>query len=321
MWAFLGLWGAAGGGLCGWVRVRLGFGRFVGVFGRVCSVWGRAELVGERFAVGLFVGEWAGSAELRQVADAGESGVVGVGPWPSGGEAQDRSSSVVDDSSGQTEQAGADCVSVDEPSWFLLGDVVCYPSVEVVRKGGAGKPGGVGEEVPGWAVGQPGVVFDVPYGQLRAGMGPVIGIGLYGRLFGVGGEGVVSPVGPQLRLGGIGETGAAYHHPHPATVPFLGGTECGLRHLGFAALGIVDGFPCGFLNSSDSGFDLRILGYGGLSNRLCEGVGSWVFSGLGLVGWGSGFRVGLGLFSSRGCRCRGFLLVCWLCFWRRGAAA
>ena len=59
----------------------------------------------------------------------------------------------------------------------------------------------------------------------------------------------------------------------------------------------------------------------GLSNRLCEGVGSWVFSGLGLVGWGSGFRVGLGLFSSRGCRCRGFLLVCWLCFWRRGAAA
>ncbi len=49
----------------------------------------------------------------------------------------------------------------------------------------------------------------------------------------------------------------------------------------------------------------------GLSNRLCEGLGSWVFSGLGLVGWGSGFRVGLGLFSSRGCRCRGFLLVCW----------
>ena len=113
----------------------------------------------EVFAVGLFVGEWAGSAELRQVADAGESGVVGVGPWPSGGEAQDQFSSVVDDSSGQTEQAGADCVSVDEPSWFLLGDVVCYPSVEVVSKGGAGKPGGVGEEVPGWAVGQPGVVL------------------------------------------------------------------------------------------------------------------------------------------------------------------
>ena len=41
-------------------------------------------------------------------------------------------------------------------------------------------------------------------------MGPVIGIGLYGRLFGVGGEGVVSPVGPQLRLGGIGETGSLY---------------------------------------------------------------------------------------------------------------
>ena len=176
---------------------------------------------------------------------------------------------MIHDSSGQSEQAGADSVSVGQCLSYGAG-VVFYLPVEVVSKGGAGKPGGVGEEVPGRAVGQPGVVFDVAYGQLRAGMGPVIGIGLYGRLFGVGGEGVVSPVGPQLRLGGIGETGAAYHHPHPATVPFLGGTEGGLCHLRFTAFGIVDGFPCGFLNSSDSGFDLLILGYGDRPFRACQ---------------------------------------------------
>ena len=47
------------------------------------------------------------------------------------------------------------------------------------------------------------MVFEVSYGQLRAGMGPVVGVGLYGGEFGVGGKGMVSPVGPQLRLGGI----------------------------------------------------------------------------------------------------------------------
>ena len=47
MWAFLGLWGAAGGGFVRVREVPLGFGRFVGVFGRVRSVWGRAEPVGD----------------------------------------------------------------------------------------------------------------------------------------------------------------------------------------------------------------------------------------------------------------------------------
>ena len=67
----------------------------------------------------------------------------------------------------------------------------------------------------------------------------------------------------------------------------------------------------GALADHDLGSDEPLAPLPGLSNCLCEGVGSWVFSGLGLVGWGSGFRVGLGLFSSRECRCRGFLLVCW----------
>ena len=47
MWAFLGLWGVAGGGFVRVGEVLAGFGRFVGVFGRVWSVWGRAEPVGD----------------------------------------------------------------------------------------------------------------------------------------------------------------------------------------------------------------------------------------------------------------------------------
>ena len=211
-----------------------------------------------------------GSAELGEAADTGEGGEVKVGPRPPCGEAQDQFSSVVHDPSREAKEAGADSVSVGQCLSDRAG-VVFYPPVEVVSQGGARKPGGVGEEVPRRAVRQPGVGFDVSDGQLGAGMGPVIGIGLYGRLFGVGGKGMVTPVGPQLRLGRVGQAGAAYHR--------------------------------------------------GLSNRLCEGVGSLGFIGSGLVGWGSGFRVGLGLFSSRGCRSRGFLLVCWLCSGRRGAAA
>ena len=69
---------------------------------------------------------------------------------------------MIHDPSGQSEQAGADSVSVGELSYRA--GVVFYPPVEVVSKGGARKPGGVGEEVPRRAVGQPGVVFDVSYG-------------------------------------------------------------------------------------------------------------------------------------------------------------
>ena len=63
------LWGAAGGGFL-WVReVPWGFGRFVGAFG----AWRDERNLWETFSYGLFAGEWAGSAELRQAADTGES--------------------------------------------------------------------------------------------------------------------------------------------------------------------------------------------------------------------------------------------------------
>ena len=49
------------------------------------GAWRDERNLWDTFSYGLFAGEWAGSAELRQAADTGESGVVGVGPGPSGG--------------------------------------------------------------------------------------------------------------------------------------------------------------------------------------------------------------------------------------------
>ena len=83
-------------GLCGCVRFRGGSAGLLGESGRVRSVWGRVEPVGE-VPVGLFVGVWAGLAELGESADTGEGGEVEVGSRPSGGEAQDQFSSVVHD--------------------------------------------------------------------------------------------------------------------------------------------------------------------------------------------------------------------------------
>ena len=87
--------------------------------------------------------------------------------------------------------------------------------------------------------------FDVPDGQLHPGMSPVKGVRFDREQFGVGGEGVVSPVGPQLRLGGICQPGAAHHHPYPTMLSLLlgGGDKGGLGHLRLTVLGIADGFP------------------------------------------------------------------------------
>lgn len=146
-------------------------------------VWGRSLL-----SLGC-------SAELGEAADVGEDGPVGVGPWPFGGQAKDHLAAVVHDPSGQSEQAGADSVPVGQCLSDRLG-VVLDPPVQVVSEGGAGKPGCVGEEVPRRTVRQPGMFFEVPYGQLRSGMGPVETVCYDRGQFGVGGERMISPVGP-----------------------------------------------------------------------------------------------------------------------------
>ena len=60
MLAFLGLSGAAGGGFVRVREVLAGFGRFVGVFGRVRSVWGRVEPVGDVLLMVCLVGSVRG---------------------------------------------------------------------------------------------------------------------------------------------------------------------------------------------------------------------------------------------------------------------
>ena len=106
---------------------------------------------------------------------------------------------------------------------------------------------------------RPACCFDVPDGQFHSGMGPVEGVGRNGRLFGVGGEGVVSPVGPQLRLGGICQAGAAHHHPHPMTLTLLGGGKGGLCYLRLAVLGVADGLPVVLFDVRDCLSDVGIL--------------------------------------------------------------
>ena len=157
------------------------------------------------------------------------------------------------------------------------------------------------------------------------GQEPVVWVYFEGASSGVGGatnpDGTAiasaAETGPSLGFDGGGATRRAGHLPLVVIDREVVAGELVFAQTRVTVLG--KGFDSGPM----AGFFQLGAGLArpGLSNRLCEGVGSWVFSGLGLVGWGSGFRVGLGLFSSRGCRCRGFLLVCWLCFGRRGAAA
>ena len=57
MW---GLWSVAGGGFVRVREVLAGFGRFLGVFGRVWSAWGRAEPVGDVLLMVCLVGSVRG---------------------------------------------------------------------------------------------------------------------------------------------------------------------------------------------------------------------------------------------------------------------
>ena len=61
-----------------------------------------------------------------------------------------------------------------------------------------------------------------------------------GVVVGVGDERVVSPVGPHLLLGVLGESGAAHHEANGALVFAAAGDVLGLGDLGAAALGVGD---------------------------------------------------------------------------------
>ena len=75
------------------------------------------------------------------------------------------------------------------------------------------------------------------------GVGAVELISGGGVVVGVGDERVVSPVGPHLLLGALGESGAAHHEANGALGFAAAGDVLGLGDLGAAALGVGDVGP------------------------------------------------------------------------------
>ncbi len=90
---------------------------------------------------------------------------------------------------------------------------------------------------------EPGAFFEVADGELDDGVGAVELISGGGVVVGVGDERVVSPVGPHLLLGALGESGAAHHEANGALVFAAAGDVLGLGDLGAAALGVGDVGP------------------------------------------------------------------------------
>ena len=84
---------------------------------------------------------------------------------------------------------------------------------------------------------EPGAFFEVADGELDDGVGAVELISGGGVVVGVGDERVVSPVGPHLLLGALGES-AAHHEANGALVFAAAGDVLGLGDLGAAALGV-----------------------------------------------------------------------------------
>ena len=83
---------------------------------------------------------------------------------------------------------------------------------------------------------EPGAFFEVADGELDDGVGAVELISGGGVVVGVGDERVVSPVGPHLLLGALGESGAAHHEANGALVFAAAGDVLGLGDLGAASL-------------------------------------------------------------------------------------
>ena len=82
-------------------------------------------------------------------------------------------------------------------------------------------------------------------GELDDGVGAVELVGGGGVVFGVGDECVVSPVGPQSLLCGVGEAGAAHDEANGALGFAAAGGIGRLGDLGVAVFGVGDVGPCG----------------------------------------------------------------------------
>ena len=127
---------------------------------------------------------------MGQGAEVVEDGLVGAGPGPSGGEAEQEAASVVDNASGDAVEANKDGASDGEPPGGLDAAEVFDPSDQVVGEHRAGKPAGVGVETPGGQVSEA-AFFEVADGELDGGVTAVHPVRFDGGQSGVGGEGVV----------------------------------------------------------------------------------------------------------------------------------
>src|SRR5215207_1239309 len=102
-----------------------------------------------------------GSDAQWERAESCERGEERLGPWPTRREPQDPASGAVHEPRGEREQSRANGTRDGE---LAVGTHVAdrnRPAVEVVGEHTTGEPRGVGEEVPGGAVLEPGAVFEV----------------------------------------------------------------------------------------------------------------------------------------------------------------
>ena len=127
-------------------------------------------------------------------------------------------SAAVHDAAGQRDQL---CADGARDGQLVVGMHVAEsggPTDEVVREHRAGEPRGVGEELARRAVRESGAVFEVTDREFDRGVVAVELVDVDGRHVEAGDERVVTPVGPQLRLGRVDEAGAAHDEAELALV-------------------------------------------------------------------------------------------------------
>ena len=132
-----------------------------------------------------------------------------VGPGPAGGESEPHAPGAVDEDGSDGDEAGA---SGPVGDWWVPGELA-GPATQVVSEDRTGEPRGVCVVVPRGDVFESGAFFEVADGEFDGGVVTMELVGLDDGGVEAGDERVVAPVRPQLRLGAIGEPGAAHDEP------------------------------------------------------------------------------------------------------------
>ena len=132
-------------------------------------------------------------------------------PGPAGGVSQGGCAGAVDEHGGEGDESGA------VGGGWRAGER-SGPVADVVGEHCACEPCAVRAVVPGGDVFESRAFFEIADGELDAGVAAVEPVRGGGVVFGVGDECVVSPVGPQPLLCGVGEAGAAHDEAHGALV-------------------------------------------------------------------------------------------------------